>query len=370
MSVRAISDTTIAETAHDLPNGAPAEYAGGTIGAGARIGSRLDGTVSTPLMRLLVRAARQAGVPEDQLDRIPGTDAVLLGGELHRIPMSSLLGLWELIAHARPGQGAGLAIAAAAPLGTLTTWDYLVTTGATLTDSLRAAQPFHRLVTAAAEGFDLSGEGELTVGYRTSAGDPAVAAVVNEYVLAYYLRRAREATGRPLVAARVSFGHPAPADHADLVAAFGTDEIEFGAAADAITFHADDANAPLPRADPILADLLRSHADLVLASARPIAGPLDPFRVALATALDAGDPALPRVATALAMSPRTLQRHLAEHGTSWRQELDVLRHERAEALLGQGFTTAAVAQRLAFTDDRALRKAFHRWTGASPAATR
>ncbi|MFD4353951.1 AraC family transcriptional regulator ligand-binding domain-containing protein [Nocardia sp. NPDC058518] len=333
---------------------------------GQGIGSRLDGTVSTHLVRLLVQAARQAGAAEDQLTRIPGTDEVVLRGELNRIPMSSLLRLWELIAHARP-TGAGAAVAAAAPLGTLNTWDYLVTGGATLTDSLRAAQPYHRLVTAATEGFDLSGEGDLTIGYRTSAGDPAVASVVNEYVMAYYLRRAREATGRPIVPTRVSFGHSAPPDRADLVAVFGTDNIEFDAASDSITFHADDANAPLPRADPMLADLMRSHAGLVLSSSRTIADPLDTFRIALADAIDAADPTLARVAKTLAMSQRTLQRHLAEHGTTWRDELDLLRYERAKTLLDQGLTKSVIAQRLAFTDDRALRKAFHRWTGATPA---
>lgn len=67
------------------------------------IGSRLDGTVSTHLVRLLVQAARQAGVAEEQLARVSGTDEVILRGELNRIPMGSLLRLWELIAGARPG---------------------------------------------------------------------------------------------------------------------------------------------------------------------------------------------------------------------------------------------------------------------------
>ncbi|MFF2085164.1 helix-turn-helix domain-containing protein [Nocardia sp. NPDC058176] len=70
------------------------------------------------------------------------------------------------------------------------------------------------------------------------------------------------------------------------------------------------------------------------------------------------------------MSERSLQRHLAEHGTSWRAELDLIRYERAKALLDQGHSTSTIAGRLAFTDDRALRKAFHRWTGASPGAAR
>ncbi len=291
-----------------------------------------------------------------------------LRGELDRVPMRSLVELWQLLAHTGPG--AGLAVAADAPLGSLSTWDYLVTTGSTLADSLAAAQPYHRLVTAAAEEFDLYHDDELTIGYRTTAGDPAVSSVINEYVLAYYLRRAREALGRPVVPVQVTFGHPAPREYRALIRAFGTHRIDFDAPADTITFAGADAEAPLQRADPALAELLRSHADLVLASARPIPGPLEEFRTALAAAIDTGDPTLSTVAARLAMSPRSLQRRLAEHDTTWRRELDLLRYRRAEELLSAGSTTATVAARLGFTDDRALRKAFHRWSGSSPSALR
>ncbi|MET8774254.1 AraC family transcriptional regulator ligand-binding domain-containing protein [Nocardia sp. NPDC004654] len=330
----------------------------------------IDGTTSTHLVRLVRDVVRLSDVDPARLARIPAIDDAALAGELNRIPLRSLVDLWELLARARPEPGAGLAVARAAPLGTLTTWDYLVTTGPTLADALRAAQPYHRVVTAAAEGFELDHPGELTVGYRTTAGDPDVAAVVNEYVLAYYLRRAREATGRRVVPARLTFSHAAPATHEVLTTAFGTDRIEFDAPADTITFTAADAAAPLPRADPMLADLLRSHADLVLATAKPVSSPLEVFRTALDAALDQGEPSLASVAHRLAVSPRTLQRQLAEHDTGWRREVDLARYERAKRLLDQGLTTATVADRLGFADDRALRKAFRRWTGSSPSARR
>ncbi|MFD6163534.1 AraC family transcriptional regulator ligand-binding domain-containing protein [Nocardia sp. NPDC060256] len=333
--------------------------------------SPIDSTASTNLIRLVRDTARRAGVGDDRLAAIHGTDDAILVGELNRIPLSSLVQLWDLLAQAQPEPGAGLAVVDAAPLGTLTTWDYLVTNGPTLAAALRSAQPYHRLVTAAAEGFDLTHHGELTVGFRTTAGDPAIAAAVNEYVLAYYLRRAREATGRHVIPARVAFSRAAPGNHSVLRNAFGTDRIEFDTPADTITFTAADANAALPRADPMLADLLRSHADLVLATAKPIPGPLEAFRIASAAAIAAGDASLATVARRLALSPRTLQRQLAEHGTTWRAEYDLIRYEQAKTHLAEGhLTTSAIAARLGFTDDRALRKAVHRWTGASPATLR
>ncbi|MBF6182884.1 AraC family transcriptional regulator [Nocardia otitidiscaviarum] len=329
----------------------------------------IDGTTSSHLLRLVRDSALRLGADPARVAAIPGTADSVLAGELNRIPLDSLLRLWSLIAETGPG--AGLAIAAAAPLGTLTTWDYLVTSGPTLADSLHAAQPYHRLVTAAAEGFDLTHDRDLTVGYRTTAADPEVSAVVNEYVLAYYLRRAREATGRHIIPTRVTFGHPAPPEHSALIDAFGTAAIEFDAPADSITFRAEDAETPLPRADPMLSELLRSHADLVLASARAIPGPLEAFRTALTAAVAAGEPTLAAVARRLAMSTRTLQRHLADHDTTWRAEYDRARYEQARALLAEDrLSMAAIARRLGFTDDRALRKAMRRWTGGTASQLR
>jgi AraC-like DNA-binding protein len=71
------------------------------------------------------------------------------------------------------------------------------------------------------------------------------------------------------------------------------------------------------------------------------------------------------VARMLAVSPRTLQRRLADESTSWRAELDAVRRERATALLRQGTTTDATAQRLGYSGSRALRRALRRWSRGS-----
>jgi AraC-like DNA-binding protein len=67
------------------------------------------------------------------------------------------------------------------------------------------------------------------------------------------------------------------------------------------------------------------------------------------------------VARMLAVSPRTLQRRLAEEGTSWRVELDAVRRERAAALLQEGATSDATAERVGYSGSRALRRALGRW---------
>ncbi|PDP87563.1 transcriptional regulator [Glycomyces fuscus] len=325
----------------------------------------LDGTASTHLVGLVRDTALAAGVPGELVARIPGTEGP--ADERVRLPLAGLGRLWSLLAHTLPEGTAGLRVAASAPLGTIPAWDYLLVNGSTLADALVRSTPYHRVVTASEERYEVRDlDGPVEVGYRTSVGDSRACAAVHEYVLAYYLRRAREATREEVVPALVRFSHPAPPDTGPLRRAFGTDRLEFGAGANTIAFGAEDARKPLPGGDPRLAGLLRDHAGMLMENARPLPGWHDLFRSALEAELDLGTPALDAVAARLATSARTLQRRLSEHGTTWRDEVDLARYARARLLLADDLTVDTVASRLGFTDDRALRKAFRRWSGRSP----
>jgi AraC-like DNA-binding protein len=70
-------------------------------------------------------------------------------------------------------------------------------------------------------------------------------------------------------------------------------------------------------------------------------------------------------ARTLAVSARTLQRRLADEGTSWRAEVDAARRDRAALLLRHGTTAEVTAARLGYSDSRALRRALRRWDRAA-----
>ncbi|MGW6120122.1 helix-turn-helix domain-containing protein [Nocardia sp. NPDC055165] len=69
----------------------------------------------------------------------------------------------------------------------------------------------------------------------------------------------------------------------------------------------------------------------------------------------------------MALSPRTFQRRLAEAGTTWRDEVDAARRDRAERpLRDSDLPVQSIAARLGYTDARTLRRAFSRRNGQSP----
>jgi AraC-like DNA-binding protein len=80
----------------------------------------------------------------------------------------------------------------------------------------------------------------------------------------------------------------------------------------------------------------------------------------------------PRVVAArLGLPLRTLNRRLAEQGTSVRALRDEVRRDTACHLLAQTAKTAGeVGRMLGYTEPAAFTRAFRRWTGTAPARWR
>ena len=84
-----------------------------------------------------------------------------------------------------------------------------------------------------------------------------------------------------------------------------------------------------------------------------------------------GDFSVASLASAMAMSPRTLQRRIQKTGTSMRELIEDTRHTYAlELLADTSISIDTVGQRLGYDSERGFRRAFERWTGKSPAQAR
>ena len=81
-------------------------------------------------------------------------------------------------------------------------------------------------------------------------------------------------------------------------------------------------------------------------------------------------PPMADVAADLHVDVRTLRRHLAAEGTSYRQLLDEVRHERALELLAQGETVADIARELGYSETATFTRSFTRWEGVPPSLAR
>jgi AraC-like DNA-binding protein len=149
--------------------------------------------------------------------------------------------------------------------------------------------------------------------------------------------------------------------------AFFSAPIRFGAAAGELVFREDSLLAPVVSADPVLARILREHADSQLSRLIPDAAMRERARAAVAQQGARGIWDVPAVARQLGMSPRTLRRRLQDEGTSLRAMVDDVRRERALLFAEAGrYNAGEIAVKLGFADTTSLARAFRRWTGASP----
>ncbi|WP_205470923.1 AraC family transcriptional regulator [Nocardioides sp. SYSU D00038] len=92
-------------------------------------------------------------------------------------------------------------------------------------------------------------------------------------------------------------------------------------------------------------------------------------RVVITQRLRTGAP-MAAVAAGLGLSERSLRRHLATAGTSYRALLDEVRSSLAGALLDTGLGVAEVAGRLGYAEAASFIHAHRRWTGTTPGRVR
>ncbi|MEP6907811.1 MAG: AraC family transcriptional regulator ligand-binding domain-containing protein [Pseudoxanthomonas sp.] len=94
---------------------------------------------------------------------------------------------------------------------------------------------------------------------------------------------------------------------------------------------------------------------------------LNDVRQAIAKRMSGERPSADKVAIELATSARTLQRRLAEHGTTYQEVLDEVRCHTARRLLGTGsIEIAEAAFLLGFEELNSFTRAFRGWEGMTP----
>jgi len=175
--------------------------------------------------------------------------------------------------------------------------------------------------------------------------------------------------GRPIREARFDFAYDAP-PYAPRYAEFFHAPVCFGRPETRATLPASWLKLACPMADPAMYE---ASVRKLEAQMRRLEG--EDFLVAhleqiLCAAGDAGLP-LARAAHCIHLSRRTLNRRLAELGTSYRVILEAHLRERAEALLRDpSLPVAEIAWRLGYEDASNFGRACRRWFGTGPAQRR
>jgi len=146
-------------------------------------------------------------------------------------------------------------------------------------------------------------------------------------------------------------------------------EVRFSRPEHCLRFDPALLDLPLAQADPIALKLAREQCERELQQLQQpgdFVARLGP----LILSRDGGYRSAEELAEALHTSARTLKRRLKEQGTSYSEILDRTRCAKATQLLSVGWPVAQIAAALGYSDAANFTRAFRRWTGRTPAASR
>jgi AraC-like DNA-binding protein len=315
----------------------------------------------------VLRAFKALGLDRAALAHAAGLEGVDLRAPAATVAPEAVLRLWTEARRRIPRVELAIEAGLAVPLGAYGVVDYMAGSAPTIEAGLLALRD-HLGAIAAWLALDLvpSDTGAwLRVLTTELEGEPAAAFDLQEFTLAVTLRRFRavcpdfhvdavtltrpvppHATRhRELLGAPVTFDHATTAAHLSRAALAATMRTTDSALSRALAGVAERLGMREP---PSIEVEIRGQLPALLAEGR----------------LDASS-----LARSLGMSERTLNRRLAEAGTTYQRVVDAFRAERAERMLLEARASSAqIAAALGFTDQTAFIRAFRRWKGATPGA--
>jgi len=321
-------------------------------------------TVLSSWGRAIRRALDAAGVDSARLFAEAGLDVAALADPDARYPLANTTKLWALAVRETGDPAFGLTVATQVTQTTFHALGYTLIASGTLREAFERMVRYFRLVTDAAE-LTLEREDDayrFEIGY---VGGVTPAAESIDAFVSLFVRFCRSQLGRGFSPLRVALRRPRP-PHAERFDAVLRCPIEFSASRNAVWFDRAAFERPMPDANPELARhndevVLRylSHFDRDNLRAR--------VRAVLIERLPGGEPSAREVADALHLSLRSLQRRLADEGTSSAALLNEVRRELAISYLrNPRYSIGEITFLLGFADASAFTRAFKRWEGRTP----
>jgi len=308
------------------------------------------------------------------LDEMTAATGISLGDLVDpeaRLPDHVLASAWRLIGARCPNQAVALEMAAVAPMSIFGPLAQAARFSPTRRDALQSFCRYDKVLSGGLDITVIEGGETISMVLR-HALDDADNGYGAEAALALGARVGNEILGLDESVRRVEFAHAANAPAALYEDWFGV-PVRFSAGRTAVVFDTTlMASAPAQTNHQMHA-YIQAHLDLVekrlLSQIRD--APLDRVRAAIATQAARSDYGAESIAKQVGMSVRSLQRYTTKNGASLRTLIEQAREANARRLLSDDrLSVDEVAFLLGYSDDRAFRRAFKRWTSATPAAFR
>lgn len=311
----------------------------------------------------IARALTASGIDSERIFRAAGIDIALSNDPMVRLPAETTARLYRACVDVTNNPYFGLLVARYIHISHLHALGYAIAASSTLFDACRRIARYMRLVSQVAETGMWEEEGRVYLRFRQ------LVEVCGETEDCFYsfivltMRQLQKPGFKPL---RVEFKHAALREGSEPYDALFGAPVLFGQPDGLLVFDKAELMLPLDGSCPELAQVNDNIIISYLAR-------LDRHDVITGVTqkiielLPDGECSRDTVASALCMSPTTLQLKLSQRGTSFQQLLDDTRRELASNYLLQATRSVTeITFMLGFTDTSNFTRAFKRWTGLSP----
>ncbi len=326
-----------------------------------------NGSISAVVPFLVATAARMEGV-----NPAPILAAAGLGGEgpppgEEHVDVALYFEAWRQATALIPDAAFPLRASSAFPLEELELFGFLAISCETLGQAYAKTAAYRALYCTGAR-WELETDGATRVIWYPWPGDPddpGYRAAMDYAVadMANAIRRLGRSEPRPT---QVRLRHRAPADSAAFVAHYGVAP-SYGSPLYELCYPVGTHDVPVASFNSKLRDYFEQECRRLVEKLGAGTRIVEQVRKQLIGVMDGGDTTMEATAKKLAMSPRSLQRRLADEGTGYNDLLAEIRAEFAKRYLARGTVSASeVAYLIGFTEPPAFFKAFKRWTGMTP----
>jgi AraC-like DNA-binding protein len=320
-------------------------------------------TMASGELRVFVSGLERLGYDRSMLLAAAGLQDADLEDADARISCAAFGAVIERAQRERFTRNLAVRLACETPIGSFPLLDYLVMTSETIEAGVAQLSKYLRLVGTPVV-LDTHVDAD---GVRVVAESPVNPLTV-EFDLSLMVLHFTAETNRQF-RATVHFAHR-PNDVAEIERILGC-PVRAEAGWSGLAMSHETWKLPLRRRDSVLRSVLEAQADAIAARLSLTGGLLSEVRRALASRVAGGNTGIQAVARQLATSPRTLQRRLAEQGSSYQELLDLTRREAAIGYLVEStLSICEIAYLLGYSEPAAFHRAFKRWNAETPQAFR
>ena len=325
-------------------------------------GPNAPGAISSPRMGQVLFTFRQLPVLAALLREHGGSLAdVLRDAGLDpaaRIEVTAPCGkvqrLLELAAERLDALLLGLDLAERIPEGAYGVTEFVVRTSPTVRAALAALCELAPLVNPALDMRYIADQLGCEIRFAYAGEREALGEILNEYTVAYIAKQLSVVLGEALPLARAWFSHARTRGHDDVARRLAC-PVELQAADCGFAVASDVIDRAIPAGNAALHAFLlaQGRTQLETYGKRDV---VSQVTRAIEARMSDVDLSADTIARALALSQRSLQRQLADAGTSYRDVLTTVRQRRRAELARAGLDEATVAARLGFANAKTMRR--------------